>query len=117
GRAGSAGGLEGSTADELHGVGELRYRQQTVQRALRGVIDVVEVGDTRARHVQHLLDVVALVAQRLREVVEVVDRIDDRRVVFVQETADVGQRHVECSQGGVEVARAVRKHLGHRGDV
>src|SRR6202000_2262206 len=117
GRFRSGGGFERAAADELDGVGELGNGQQTVQRSLRRVIDVIEVGDTRTGNVQHLLDVVALIAQGLGEVVELVDRIDDRRVVLVQDPADVGEGLVQGAQGVVQMTRTVGEDLRHRGDV
>ena len=66
-----------------------------IQRALRRVIDVVEVADAGTGHVQHLLDIVALVTQCLGEVIELADRVDQRRVVFMQKTSDIRKRFVE----------------------
>ena len=65
------------------GLAKFGQRQQAADGALRGVVDVVEVGQAVGRDVQDLLDVVAVVGQHLGEVGELVDLADQRRVVLV----------------------------------
>jgi hypothetical protein len=81
------------------------------RRALGRVADVVEVRQTVGRDVQDLLDVIAVVGQDLGEVGELVDLADQRLVVVVQETPDVGERLVEGAQRVVVVGGAVGQHL------
>ena len=95
--------LEDTAADELHRVREVRQRQQPGGGALGGVIDVVEVGQAVRRDVQNLFQVVVLVGEQLGELRQLVHLADQRGVVVLQESADVGQRLVERPEGVVEV--------------